>query len=141
VILVTNQSGIGRGFFTLDDFQAVQRRLVELLAMQGAHLDAVYHCPHSPDQVTVCDCRKPAPGLFLRAAAEHDVDLQCSFFVGDRMRDVEPATLFGASGFLVTGPDSGGHVQDVPAQMPAGVTAVSSLEGAVDMILLELSSD
>ncbi|MBV9773562.1 MAG: HAD family hydrolase, partial [Gemmatimonadetes bacterium] len=86
VVLVTNQSGIGRGYFTEADFRAVQARLAEVLAAAGARLDAVYYCPHGPDDG--CDCRKPALGLWLRAAREMGLDLERSWYVGDRARDL-----------------------------------------------------
>jgi D-glycero-D-manno-heptose 1,7-bisphosphate phosphatase len=133
VILVTNQSGIGRGYFSESDFRAVQRRLSKLLADADAHLDGVYHCPHSPDETPACECRKPKPGLFLMGAAEHRVDLCRSFLVGDRDRDVSPARALGATGILVhpDGPRPGSEGQptsDVAATVP-------SLAAAVELIL------
>jgi histidinol-phosphate phosphatase family protein len=98
-VLVTNQSGIGRGLISPDDFERVHARLVELLAAGGAHLDGAYHCPHAPEDG--CDCRKPGTGLFLRAAREHDIDLIASWCIGDRWRDVAPAQVLGATGLLV----------------------------------------
>jgi histidinol-phosphate phosphatase family protein len=142
VILVTNQSGIGRGFFSSADFEAVQRRLVDLLNSHGAHLDAVYHCPHAPDHQPPCSCRKPEPGLFLRAAREHGIDLKASFFVGDRPRDVEAAGRFGARAYLVgeepvRGPDE-------PAEHPQhqlGVPRLGTLADAVAAILRQRAAD
>jgi histidinol-phosphate phosphatase family protein len=99
VLLVTNQSGIGRGLFTPDDYQRVHARLVELLAEHGAALDGAYHCPHGPDEA--CECRKPGIALFECAAREHDVDLSRSWCIGDRWRDVAPAQTLGATGLLV----------------------------------------
>lgn len=130
VVLVTNQSGIGRGFFGVEEFEAVQRRLVELLAEQGARLDAVYHCPHAPDHEPACDCRKPAVGLFLRAAADHGLDLANSYFVGDRPRDVAAAGRFGGTGILV-----GGGGVDAEEPPPPGTAVVGGLGEAVERIL------
>lgn len=103
-IVVTNQSGIAQGLLTEGDYDATRRRLTELLAEHGARLDASYHCPHHPSVSGPCDCRKPATGLFQRAAREHHVDLGRSLFVGDRRRDVEPALEFGGTGMLVPSP-------------------------------------
>lgn len=128
VVLVTNQSGIGRGRFGEADFEAVQQRLIELLAAGGARLDAVYHCPHAPDHDPPCDCRKPAPGLFLRAAEEHAIDLARSVWIGDRIRDVAPAAEFGGTGYLV---GEAPHADDDPAGAPAGTHAVPTLAAAV----------
>ena len=85
LIVITNQSGIGRGFFTLDQYRAVE---AEVLRQLGNDLiDATYFCPDVPDQPS--KCRKPAPGMILQAAVEHDIDLSRSFFIGDKEIDVE----------------------------------------------------
>lgn len=105
VIVITNQSGIARGYFTEEDYEAVAGRLDELLAERGAHIDARYHCPHSPDEG--CECRKPGLLLFRRAAAEHpEIDLSRALYIGDRMRDVEPALALGGQGVLVPSVDT-----------------------------------
>jgi D-glycero-D-manno-heptose 1,7-bisphosphate phosphatase len=107
VVVVTNQSGIGRGLLTEADFEAVNRRVGELLAAQGAHIDATYHCPHAPS--VACECRKPGTLLFRRAAEELGLDLARSWYVGDRLRDIQPATALGGHGVLVprtTTPDA-----------------------------------
>jgi histidinol-phosphate phosphatase family protein len=99
VVVITNQSGIGRGMFTEEDFAAVEKRLRELLAAKGATLDATYHCPHAPD--VECECRKPGTLLFRRASEEMQLDPARSWFIGDRLRDIEPAAAFKAHGVLV----------------------------------------
>ncbi|MGH7673553.1 MAG: D-glycero-alpha-D-manno-heptose-1,7-bisphosphate 7-phosphatase [Gemmatimonadales bacterium] len=95
VVTVTNQSGIARGLYTAADYEAVQRRLVELLATHGARLDASYFCPHHPQFTGPCDCRKPGTKLFLDAQRELGIDLARSWWVGDRLSDVQPARLLG----------------------------------------------
>lgn len=130
VIMITNQSGIGRGLITEDDFRAVQARMEALLEAEGAGLDGVYHCPHGPDRQPACDCRKPAPGLYLRAAAEHRLDLGASVYVGDRMRDVEPGERFGGSGFLIRGTEA-----VATGRLPARVRLVDSLAEATELWL------
>lgn len=100
-IVVTNQSGIARGFFGEADYERVRERLDELFAAEGARLDASYHCPHHPDVSGPCACRKPGTLLYERAAAEHGLDPRRCLFVGDRWRDVQPATAFGGLGVLV----------------------------------------
>jgi D-glycero-D-manno-heptose 1,7-bisphosphate phosphatase len=101
LVLVTNQSGIARGYFTAADYERVQQRLMSLLAKGGARFDASYMCPHHPDFTGSCDCRKPGTLLFRRAAEEHDLDLTRSWFVGDKMRDVTPASALGGRGILI----------------------------------------
>jgi histidinol-phosphate phosphatase family protein len=100
VIVVTNQSGIGRGLFTEEDSSAVSKRLDELLAERGARIDKTYYCPHAPD--AGCDCRKPGLKLYKLAAVENpEIDLRRSLYIGDRMRDVQPAISLGGNGVLV----------------------------------------
>jgi D,D-heptose 1,7-bisphosphate phosphatase len=131
-IVITNQSGIGRGLITEDDYRAVQRRMEEQLAEEGAVLDGAYYCPHAPDMSPACDCRKPAAGMYLRAAEEHGIDLAASFFIGDRMRDVLPGARFGGAGFLVRGTET------VEAgSLPDGVRMVGSLAEATELLLTE----
>jgi len=95
VVAVTNQSGIARGLYTAADYEAVQRRLVELLATHGARLDASYFCPHHPQFTGPCDCRKPGTKLFLDAQRALGMDFARSWWVGDRLSDVQPARLLG----------------------------------------------
>jgi D-glycero-D-manno-heptose 1,7-bisphosphate phosphatase len=99
VIVVTNQSGVGRGYFPESMVHTVHELMKRQLAVVGAHLNAIYYCPHGLDDE--CDCRKPKPGMLERAAREHGVDLQRSFVVGDRYGDVELAHAKGSRGVLV----------------------------------------
>ncbi len=103
-IVITNQSGIGRGIFTDDDHQRITSRLDEVLEESGARIDATYHCPHRPEEE--CDCRKPATSLFRGAAAEHGIDLSRALYVGDRLRDIEPALVLGGHGVLIPSPET-----------------------------------
>ena len=131
VVVVTNQSGIGRGYFTEGDFRAVQARMEALLAAEGARVDATYHCPHAPDAGPACDCRKPGVGLFVRAAAEHGLDLARAWYVGDRRRDVAPAERLGGRGILVRA-----GAEHAEAELaPAGVPVVEGLAEAVERVL------
>jgi D-glycero-D-manno-heptose 1,7-bisphosphate phosphatase len=108
-VLVTNQAGVARGYFKEELIHAVHDQLSRELAAGGAHLDAIYYCPHHPSVGEPpyrldCDCRKPRPGLLTRAAAELDVDLARSWMIGDRYGDTELARNAGArSAFVLTG--------------------------------------
>ena len=101
VYVVTNQSGITRGYFTPDILAEVHRRLVTGLAQEDARIEAIYHCPHLPGVGPPCECRKPLPGMLTRAATEHDVDLASSWTVGDMITDVEMGHAVGARGVLL----------------------------------------
>jgi histidinol-phosphate phosphatase family protein len=98
-VLITNQSGVGRGLFTLGDLHAQHERLEALLRAEGAHLDGIYFCPHHPD--AKCRCRKPGPGLLESAARELGLDLARSFVIGDRADDTLLGERFTAGGLLV----------------------------------------
>ena len=108
-ILVTNQAGVARGYFREELIGEVHKALTRELGRDGARLDAVYYCPHHPSVGEPpyrkdCDCRKPRPGLLLRAASEFDLDLAQCWMVGDRYSDTELARNAGVrSAFVLTG--------------------------------------
>jgi D-glycero-D-manno-heptose 1,7-bisphosphate phosphatase len=130
-IVVTNQSGIARGLLDETAYARVARRLDEALGAEGARLDAHYHCPHHPDLTGPCECRKPGPLLYRRAAADHGLHLARSWWVGDRVRDVVPAGRFGGRGLLV-GQSS---ANELTATTAARFPVVRDLAAAVDIIL------
>ena len=106
LVVVTNQSGVGRGLFPETFVGEVHARLAAELASGGASIDAWYHCPHyaastDPRYGLACDCRKPKPGLIHRAAADLDLDLSRSVVVGDRWSDVGLARAVGAAAIMV----------------------------------------
>jgi len=106
VFVVTNQPGIARGYFLKQAMAAVRARLRELVAEAGAHLAGFYYCPHEEGSPIAayamkCDCRKPRPGLILRAAWEHELDLRRSWMVGDILDDVESGRRAGLRTILL----------------------------------------
>jgi len=106
VVVVTNQSGMARGYFTLEDYERVRARLDALLSSHGAHLDASYACPHHPDVTGPCECRKPGALLYHQAADALGLDVTRSWYIGDHLRDVQPAQELGGSGILVPWDDT-----------------------------------
>lgn len=105
-VLITNQAGVARGYFSEDMIGAVHQILIDELARGGARLDALYYCPHHPSVGETpyrldCDCRKPKPGLIWRAAGELDVDLGRSWMIGDRFSDLQLARNAGVRGAFV----------------------------------------
>lgn len=134
VISVTNQSGIARGLYTIADYAAVQRRLGELLAAHDAHLDGSYYCPHHPQFTGPCACRKPGTKLFQDAndALGGAIEFTRSWWVGDRLSDVQPARLLGGHGILVA--TGHGNLQQGQARA-IGVIVVADLTAAADEIL------
>ncbi len=99
LVVVTNQSGIGRGFFDEKRLAEIHQRLVAMLRAEQVELDGIYICPHHPDQA--CDCRKPRPALALRAGAELGFDPSLAFVVGDMASDVALGRALGATTLLV----------------------------------------
>jgi len=102
-VVVSNQSGVARDYFDEDAVRAVNAHLAALLAGEGVSIDDWYHCPHYGVE---CACRKPAPGMILRAAEEHGLDVARSAVVGDRGSDIELARAVGIPGVLVPGPEA-----------------------------------
>jgi D-glycero-D-manno-heptose 1,7-bisphosphate phosphatase len=112
LVIVTNQSVLARGLLTGDGFAAAQLSFEQGLAAAGVHFDGVYHCPHHPEGVVAalamrCGCRKPEPGMLLRAAAEHGIDLARSWMVGDQPSDVEAGRRAGCRTVLIGQPGHG----------------------------------
>lgn len=134
VIVVTNQSGIGRGYYGWQEFAAVMSRMGTLLAMDNAHIDGVFVSPHhekGQGEYAVADHpdRKPNPGMLFRAAEEHGLDLNRSWMVGDKAIDVDAGRRAGCRTILVR--TGYGHQED-----PGGADAVcSDVVQAVDLIL------
>jgi len=104
VIVITNQSGVSRGYFTLDDLEKIHRRMIYELYKKGARIDAVYYCPHHPDDG--CDCRKPRIGLLKKAERDFKLDLKRCFMVGDRELDIKTGSNAGCRSILVLSPET-----------------------------------
>lgn len=133
VVVVTNQSGIARGWLSTGDYDSVRRRIDDLLAREDARIDATYVCPHFPEITGPCDCRKPALKLFRDAIADYGIDPGASLFIGDRWRDVAPATALGGRPiFLDVGSSPPADRQRVRAE---GLEVAHSLGEAVDRFL------
>ncbi len=95
IVIVTNQSGIARGYYSERDFANLTFWMIETFAKEGVEIAQVYHCPHHPDISGECDCRKPHPGMLLKAAKELHIDLENSVLIGDSERDIEAALSAG----------------------------------------------
>ena len=93
IVIITNQSAVGRGLITLETAKDINDRLVDLIHRQGGQVDGVYMCPHKPDDG--CTCRKPQPGLFFQAAEELSLDLQRSWMIGDAWSDLQAGQAAG----------------------------------------------
>lgn len=106
LIIITNQSGIARGYYTEKDYETLSSWLLTTLAENGINISASYFCPHLPDASVekyrrVCTCRKPNTGLFDQAVKDFDIDLSKSFAIGDKIRDLAICEKSGCKGFLI----------------------------------------
>lgn len=104
VIVATNQSGIARGYFTEEDLRRIHERMERELGERGARVDAIYYCPHHPNEG--CSCRKPRTGMLERAARDFGLDLKKCFIIGDRKLDLEAGKNAGCTRILVPSPET-----------------------------------
>jgi len=138
LIVVTNQSGIARGYLTESTLARIHDRLFDLLGDQGIRITAIYHCPHLPDGSVPeyrqsCSCRKPEPGMLLQAAREHGIELARSFMVRDKLSDIQAGRRAGCRALWLQ-PGPSGPLADHPTpDRPDAV--VADLTAAVDWIL------
>jgi D-glycero-D-manno-heptose 1,7-bisphosphate phosphatase len=139
-VIITNQSGVGRGFFTEDALRDLHDRLLTSFARRGVRVDAIYYCPHydpaePPERQHSCSCRKPNPEMGQRAAADLDLDLRASYMIGDKVEDIEFGWNIGATPVLVrTG--FGAAAERLLLDRPLRPAAVAdTLLDAVDWIL------
>jgi histidinol-phosphate phosphatase family protein len=140
VVVVTNQSGVARGLFTEAFVVEVHRTLAERLERQGARIDRFDYCPHHPTEGSAryrraCPCRKPEPGMLLKAAAALAIDLGRSYVVGDTPRDLETARRVGARGILVRTGYGAEHLETVSAGGTDAAHIADDLLAAVRWIL------
>ena len=134
MIVVTNHSGVGRGYFPESLVRTVHELMTQQLEASGAHLDAIYYCPHT--SADGCDCRKPKTGMLKQAAREHGIELQRSFVVGDRYGDVVLARNAGARSILVrTGYGEGEYLWNAPKWQFQPDFVAADLADAVHWIL------
>lgn len=132
--LLTNQSGVARGYFDEEAVARVHARLQELLGQQGVTLDFLVHCPHHPAHGPACRCRKPAPGMAEAARDALGLDLSASWVIGDKLCDVELARAVGATPILVRTGHGDSELRE-HAEGLTGVVVVADLDAAAEWIL------
>ncbi len=141
LVIVTNQSGIARGYFTRAQFAHLQEALLQGLREQaGVEIDDVMLCPHEPDALgrPACLCRKPAPGMLIGAARRHGLDLTRSWMVGDTLDDVEAGQRAGARGLLF---DSGGETLWRRSPLREPQATFTDWDALADQVLRELAAE
>lgn len=127
VIVVTNQSGIARGYFTEETLAKIHEKMKGELAKEGAWVDAIYYCPHHPDDN--CECRKPRPGMVLQAVKDFGIDLEHSFVIGDLQMDIDMGITIGCKTILIGDPPLVNKGEAKP-----DATALDVLEGAYSIV-------
>jgi D,D-heptose 1,7-bisphosphate phosphatase len=142
-IIVTNQPEIAKGFFTVEDFNKVNQYMAKLLAEKGAHIDHIYFCPHHPERgfpgevpelKMKCFCRKPEPGMLLRAIKDHGIDVKRSWMIGDSKSDIIAGQKVGVKTILITSGGGSGSAQEEELECKPDFEC-KDLKEAVEMIL------
>ncbi|MBJ6723261.1 D-glycero-beta-D-manno-heptose 1,7-bisphosphate 7-phosphatase [Geomesophilobacter sediminis] len=142
LVVVTNQSGIGRGYYDETALERVHRFMHEELEKFGVSIDACYFCPHHPEHGVGpyridCACRKPLPGMLLQAAHDLNIDLAASYMIGDKLADVKAGLKAGCSSILV---QTGYGAKDV-ARLPAGVATYPDILSAAEAIIAQSNEE
>jgi D-glycero-D-manno-heptose 1,7-bisphosphate phosphatase len=141
IIIISNQSGVAKGFFPESELKAVEKRLEALLAALDVHLDGFYYCPHHPDGLAPlnieCNCRKPKSGLLLTAAEDKQIDLSASWMIGDILNDVEAGNTAGCRTVLI---DNGNETEWIMDDNRKPDLTVNNINEAAAYIL-QLSQD
>jgi histidinol-phosphate phosphatase family protein len=136
VIIITNQSGIAHGYLSEETLGKIHDKMKEELSRDGARLDGIYYCPHHPD--ANCNCRKPKPSLVIQAATDFDIDLEHSFVVGDRQKDIELGKKVGCRTILLGALPLTNHREALPdaiiselAELPATIFRLRNSPGVI----------
>lgn len=131
VVVASNQSGIARGYFSMDTLNAIHDKMRREVAQAGGFIDAIFVCPHGPDEG--CHCRKPKPGMYRDIARRYDISLANVPSVGDSLRDVQAAAAAGCTPWLVL--TGNGLKAREAADLPEGTRIVADLSAAADGLL------
>ena len=131
-IVVTNQSGIARGIFTVADYEAVRSQFESLLNAEGAHIDASYYCPHHPSTTGTCSCRKPGTKMFEDAMRDFGLNPVNVAYIGDRWRDVVAAKRLGGRGIMIASPMT--TEEDRRLAQEDGIETARSISDAIGLL-------
>lgn len=133
IVIVTNQSGISRGFFSEKKLKKIHNKLIDLLKEQSIKIDGIYYCPHGPDDI--CDCRKPKIGMAIKAADDLNIDLKKSYTVGDSTRDYLLGYNFGGKGILVLTGHGKKQSEKIKKEKQKPLAVVKNLYLATEVII------
>ena len=132
LIIITNQSGIARGYYTEKDFQILNTWMIETLRNKGVNIGAVYYCPHHPDGKIAeykkdCNCRKPKLGMYTKAIKDYKIDLSSSFVIGDKIRDCSICKNTDCNGYLIGNNENKAIIDEVKAGKYRNISYAASL--------------
>ena len=138
LIIISNQAGVARGYFTEDKLLAVANKMAELFAQNGLTLDGFYYCPHHPDGAVVgynisCDCRKPAAGMLFKAAADHQINLAKSWMIGDILNDTEAGNRAGCKTVII---DNGNETEWMQGPYRTPTLICKTINEAAERLLI-----
>ncbi|MFV0679566.1 D-glycero-beta-D-manno-heptose 1,7-bisphosphate 7-phosphatase [Ottowia sp.] len=136
VVIASNMPGLGRGLFDMAALNAIQKKMNKALAAAGGRVEAMFYCPHAPDEG--CTCRKPLPGLFQQIGERYRIDLKQVHAVGDSVRDVQAAVAAGCMPHLVlTGKGAPAQISPLPAEFPLGTRVHADLAAFATALIAE----
>lgn len=135
IVIATNQSGIARGYFTIDTLNAIHKKMLAKINAAGGHIEHIFICPHGPNDN--CGCRKPKPGLLLQAASQLHISPSEMLVIGDSIRDITAAQSFGANAIFI---QTANKSADLLAAQAAGVQICTDLAEAADIICKKMCS-
>jgi D-glycero-D-manno-heptose 1,7-bisphosphate phosphatase len=138
VAIATNQSGLGRGLFELEDLEAINANMLERLNELGGQIAGIFYCPHHPDDD--CQCRKPRPGLITAIENELGISAEGAHFVGDSLKDLQAGLAKGCKPILVRTGKGEGTLQTLPEDLRRSVPVFGNLAEATDYILSQKSA-
>lgn len=137
IVVTTNQSGVGRGYFNLDMLHAIHAKMITEVTKLDGEIKSIYFCPHLPDEG--CNCRKPKPGMLQQLEQDYNIDLKqiSPPYIGDSLRDLEVALSMGCKFYLPVGPGGDGHetLNKITPEQKQQITIVENLAEAVEHLL------
>lgn len=142
LFIITNQSGIGRGYYTEEDFNKLNTWMLNELEKNAVNITKVYYCPHLPDASVikyrvVCNCRKPALGMYRQAIEDYKIDIDNSYAIGDKIRDCSICEKTGCRGYLISDAEKPGIIKAVKEKQYKNIEYAADLFSAVNKILEE----
>lgn len=140
LIVVTNQSGIARGYYSEEEYKELNVWMLERLEAEGIRIAAVYYCPHHPDAKVQkyrkeCNCRKPKLGMYMQAVNDFEVDLELSYAIGDKLRDCSVCFSSGCKGFLISNTENAEIIESVKNKQYENISYADSLLRCAELIM------